>query len=101
MSTRDHEFISQVGATFFLTSSVMGWKHVFIKPIFLDVLIKCLVFYQAKLDDMLRQKLDYIHYNPLQSHWELVTEAFSYPFSSCKYYDSGEDSQGLEILNLL
>ena len=51
--------------------------------------------------DMLRQKLDYIHYNPLQSHWELVTEAFSYPFSSCKYYDSGEDSQGLEILNLL
>ena len=49
---------------------------------------------------MLRQKLDYIHYNPLQHHWELVTDAVSYPFSSCKFYESGEASQGLEILNL-
>jgi len=46
MLTRDHQFISQSGATFFLTSSIMGWKCVFIKPIRLDILIKCLIFYQ-------------------------------------------------------
>ena len=47
---------------------------------------------------MLRQKLDYMHYKPLQPHWELVT--VSYPFNSYKFYESGEASQGLEILNL-
>jgi len=41
------------------------------------------------------------HYNPLQPHWELVTDAVSYPFSSCKYYESGEDSQGIEILTIV
>ena len=49
---------------------------------------------------MLRQKLDYMHYNPLQPHWELASDAVSYPFSSCKYYEEGEESQGIEILNL-
>jgi len=99
MSTRDHQFISQLGATFFLTSSIIGWKHVFIKSTLLDTLIKCIAFYQDKrnvrtvgyclmpnhIQDkkmdaiwVLRQKLDYIHYNPLQHHWELVTDAVSY-----------------------
>ena len=134
MSTRDHEFISQLGATFFLTSSIMGWKHVFIKPILLHFIFQnnanvksnsareLLNYFAecAKLvpgqthkfwqrnsdlkfipnDEMLRQKLDYIHYNPLQLHCELVTDAVDYPFRSCKYYETSEDSQGLEVLNL-
>jgi len=46
MPTRDHKFISQLGATFFLTSSIIGWRHVFIKQTLLDMLIKCIKFYQ-------------------------------------------------------
>jgi len=40
VATRDHEFISQLGATFFLTSSIMGWKHVFIKPALLHFIFE-------------------------------------------------------------
>lgn len=40
--------------------------------------------------DFLRQKLDYIHYNPLQPHWALVETAEAYPWSSARYYLLGE-----------
>lgn len=40
---------------------------------------------------MAEEKLDYMHYNPLQPHWQLCKETSDYGFSSAKYYETGED----------
>lgn len=49
--------------------------------------------WQNRFDDLfleskwlLEQKLDYIHSNPLQAKWELVTDATDYNYSSASYY---------------
>jgi putative transposase len=39
---------------------------------------------------LLNTKLDYIHTNPLQEHWNLVTRPEEYEFSSARFYESGE-----------
>jgi putative transposase len=36
------------------------------------------------------QKLDYIHYNPLAEHWQLVKDPCDYRYSSAKYYKMNE-----------
>jgi len=41
--------------------------------------------------EKLEQKLDYIHYNPLQEHWNLATTPENYYWSSAKYYEEGID----------
>ncbi|MEO6328075.1 MAG: hypothetical protein ABIO55_04050, partial [Ginsengibacter sp.] len=40
---------------------------------------------------MAAEKLDYMHYNPLQPHWQLCNDPISYRFSSAKFYETGED----------
>ena len=35
------------------------------------------------------QKLNYMHANPLQKHWNLVDDPVKYPFSSAKFYETG------------
>ncbi|WP_211329947.1 transposase [Deminuibacter soli] len=35
------------------------------------------------------QKLNYIHENPLQEHWQLANEPALYPYSSAMYYEQG------------
>jgi putative transposase len=35
---------------------------------------------------ILEQKLDYIHLNPMQEHWNLVADPNDYPYSSCSFY---------------
>ena len=37
--------------------------------------------------EMLEQKLDYLHLNPLQEHWNLVEDPNDYYFSSCSFYE--------------
>jgi len=37
------------------------------------------------------QKLNYIHQNPLQEHWQLSSDANSYYWSSAAYYEAGDD----------
>ncbi|MGN6180479.1 MAG: transposase [Mucilaginibacter sp.] len=39
---------------------------------------------------IIEQKLDYTHLNPLQKHWNLVTDPNDYHFSSCSFYEQGE-----------
>jgi len=41
--------------------------------------------------EMAIQKLDYIHYNPLQPHWILCTVPQDYRFSSASFYANGTD----------
>ncbi|HEY4196919.1 MAG TPA: transposase [Mucilaginibacter sp.] len=36
---------------------------------------------------ILEQKLDYIHLNPLQEHWNLVSDPNDYLYSSCSFYE--------------
>ncbi len=50
---------------------------------------------------MVASKLDYMHYNPLQPHWQLSNEPADYKFSSAKFYETGEDDPiaiGFKIL---
>jgi hypothetical protein len=39
---------------------------------------------------MLEQKLDYIHLNPLQAHWNLTNDPNKYYFSSCSFYEQDD-----------
>ena len=41
--------------------------------------------------EMLEQKLGYTHLNPLQSHWNLVTDPNDYLYSSCSFYERNDD----------
>ena len=40
---------------------------------------------------MAGEKLDYIHYNPLQPHWQLCQDPTEYRFSSVMFYETGDD----------
>jgi putative transposase len=44
----------------------------------------------------MEQKLNYIHQNPLQEKWQLVKYPEDYPYSSAKFYDTGEQ-RGVEV----
>ena len=52
-------------------------------------------------ESFLREKLDYIHYNPVQEHWLITEEPEDYPFSSYRYYYKDDDWNGIDILSLL
>jgi REP element-mobilizing transposase RayT len=41
--------------------------------------------------EMASQKLDYMHFNPLQEHWQLCTQPEEYKFSSAAFYEYGVD----------
>jgi putative transposase len=40
------------------------------------------------------RKLDYVHLNPLQAHWNLANRPEAYPWSSAQFYLTGEDRFG-------
>ena len=40
---------------------------------------------------MAGEKLDYMHYNPLQPHWQLCQDPTEYRFSSAMFYETGDD----------
>jgi len=40
--------------------------------------------------EMLEQKLNYIHLNPMQEHWNLVSDPNDYEFSSCSFYERND-----------
>jgi hypothetical protein len=40
------------------------------------------------------QKLDYLHNNPCQQHWQLASLPEDYKYSSAKFYEIGEDEFG-------
>ena len=42
-----------------------------------------------------RQKLDYIHANPVNGKWLLAKDDISYQYSSAKFYETGIDEFGL------
>ncbi|MBK8608484.1 MAG: transposase [Chitinophagaceae bacterium] len=41
--------------------------------------------------EMASQKLDYMHFNPLQEHWQLCSQPEAYKFSSAAFYEHGSD----------
>lgn len=44
--------------------------------------------------EMAKQKLDYIHFNPLSGKWNLAKDELSYYYSSSRFYESGIDEFG-------
>ena len=36
-------------------------------------------------------KLDYMHHNPLQPHWQLCSDPVEYRFSSARFYETADD----------
>lgn len=53
--------------------------------------------------DKLEQKIDYIHYNPLQVQWQLSEQPEDYEWSSARFYETGLDNFGFltDYRNLL
>ena len=45
--------------------------------------------------EMLAQKLDYMHLNPLQPHWLLCNKPAAYRFSSAVFYEQKADEFGI------
>jgi len=43
----------------------------------------------------LEQKLGYLHHNPLQERWNLVTSPEDYLWSSASFYETGKDEFGI------
>jgi len=41
-------------------------------------------------DHFLKQKIDYIHYNPVRGKWQLVDDYVLYLHSSASFYETGE-----------
>lgn len=41
--------------------------------------------------EMLEQKLNYIHLNPLQEHWNLASDPNNYLYSSCSFYEQNDN----------
>ena len=61
--------------------------------------------WQDRFDDVyigsknvLETKLDYIHLNPLQEQWGLVTRPEDYEFSSARFYETGVQT-GLSVVD--
>ncbi|MFN8349733.1 MAG: transposase [Spirosomataceae bacterium] len=46
-------------------------------------------------DKVWRQKLDYIHHNPVQEKWQLTDYPENYRYSSAKFYMTGQDDFGI------
>ncbi|MEP0984866.1 hypothetical protein [Ekhidna sp.] len=42
--------------------------------------------------DVMYQKLDYIHENPLAKDWNLAMEPSDYKYSSASFYEFGDES---------
>ena len=40
------------------------------------------------------QKLDYIHFNPVQGKWALAKDDLGYHYSSARFYETGIDEFG-------
>ncbi len=40
----------------------------------------------------IKQKLDYIHYNPVMERWKLCKEPSDYYYSSARFYETGVDN---------
>jgi putative transposase len=41
-----------------------------------------------------KQKLDYIHFNPVRGKWRLAKDDISYYYSSARFYETGVDEFG-------
>jgi putative transposase len=48
------------------------------------------------MDSVLKmeQKLNYVHNNPLQVHWNLASSPKDYKWSSASFYETGQDDFG-------
>jgi len=44
--------------------------------------------------EVIEQKLNYVHNNPLQAHWNLVSRQEDYYYSSARFYFAGIDDFG-------
>ena len=48
--------------------------------------------FELDCEEIISQKLEYIHFNPLQEHWNLVKDPIDYPYSSARFYETGENN---------
>ncbi|MDB5202761.1 MAG: transposase [Ferruginibacter sp.] len=44
--------------------------------------------------EVARQKIDYLHANPVSGRWKLAIDDLQYPYSSARFYDNGTDEFG-------
>jgi putative transposase len=51
----------------------------------------CIEIYSRKVA---KQKLDYIHFNPVSGKWLLAKDDLGYHYSSARFYETGIDEFG-------
>ena len=44
---------------------------------------------------VIEQKLDYVHANPVKGKWNLCKDIIDYKYSSCAFYETGQDNFGI------
>ncbi|MFZ1528240.1 MAG: hypothetical protein WAT19_05805 [Ferruginibacter sp.] len=44
--------------------------------------------------EVAKQKLDYIHFNPVSGKWKLSKDDLDYKYSSARFYETGRDEFG-------
>ena len=44
--------------------------------------------------EVAKQKLDYVHFNPVSGKWQLAKDDLSYHYSSARFYETGIDEFG-------
>jgi len=71
MTTRDHKYYQEYGGIYFLTSTVHGWKHIFIKKSYLNLIVETILFFQNQ------RKVSTIGYciMPNHIHWLLKLDS--------------------------
>ena len=58
------------------------------------VIIKAYLIHSEVVFKVVEQKLNYIHLNPLQEQWNLVSKPEDYRWSSARFYETGIDDFG-------
>ncbi len=52
-------------------------------------------------ESFIRQKLEYIHKNPLSKKWNLASDYLTYPYSSARFYELNEPDKQVDLTHYL
>lgn len=89
------DFQSRYTDLYFTTATVKGWKHLLKPDKYKQVIMDSMSFLTSEdstlsialyTDEVVWQKMNYIHRNPVQPKWGLSQTPEAYVFSSAAFY---------------
>jgi hypothetical protein len=84
-----HVFVQQLIAE--MKASLYELKALHKKPELWQRESLCFAIYSRAV---VKQTLDYIHFNPVSGNWQLSKDDLSYYYSSARFYETGRDEFG-------